>query len=36
MRGRYYTTGRFAQRASVSVRTLRFYDRAGLLEPSER
>ena len=36
MRGSFYTTGRFAQRASVSIRTLRFYDRAGLLEPSER
>jgi DNA-binding transcriptional MerR regulator len=31
-----YSTGRFAQRASVSVRTLRFYDRTGLLVPSER
>ena len=36
MRRRFYSTGRFAQRASVSVRTLRFYDRAGLLVPSER
>jgi DNA-binding transcriptional MerR regulator len=33
---RRYTTGRFAQRASVSVRTLRFYDNAGLLRPAER
>lgn len=33
---RWYSTGRFAKRASVSVRTLRFYDRAGLLVPSER
>jgi MerR family transcriptional regulator, thiopeptide resistance regulator len=33
---RRYSTGRFAQRAAVSVRTLRFYDRAGLLVPSER
>jgi DNA-binding transcriptional MerR regulator len=32
----FYATGRFAQRASVSVRTLRFYDRAGILEPSGR
>lgn len=36
MRRRFYSTGRFAQRASVSVRTLRFYDRVGLLVPSER
>ena len=36
MRRNFYSTGRFAQRASVSVRTLRFYDRAGLLEPSAR
>jgi DNA-binding transcriptional MerR regulator len=36
VRRRFYSTGRFAQRASVSVRTLRFYDRAGLLVPSER
>lgn len=36
MRHRLYSTGRFAQRASVSVRTLRFYDRSGLLVPSER
>lgn len=33
---RRYSTGRFARRASVSVRTLRFYDRAGLLVPSAR
>jgi MerR family transcriptional regulator, thiopeptide resistance regulator len=31
-----YSTGRFAKRASVSVRTLRFYDQAGLLTPSGR
>lgn len=31
-----YSTGRFARRASVSVRTLRFYDQAGLLSPSAR
>ena len=36
MTRQFYSTGRFARRASVSVRTLRFYDRAGLLEPSER
>jgi MerR family transcriptional regulator, thiopeptide resistance regulator len=31
----YYTTSQFAQRASVTARTLRFYDKAGLLSPSE-
>ncbi len=36
MKRRFYSTGRFAQRASVSARTLRFYDRAGVLVPSER
>ena len=33
---RMYTTGRFARQAAVSVRTLRFYDRAGLVQPSYR
>jgi MerR family transcriptional regulator, thiopeptide resistance regulator len=32
---RYYRTGQFAQKASVSVRTLRYYDKEGLLEPSD-
>jgi DNA-binding transcriptional MerR regulator len=32
--GRYYTTGQFARRAGVSVRTLRYYDQVGLLSPS--
>lgn len=36
MQSRSYTTGAFALRASVSVRTLRFYDRFGLLAPSRR
>lgn len=31
-----YRTGAFAKRASVSVRTLRYYDREGLLSPSHR
>lgn len=31
-----YRTGEFAKRASVSVRTLRYYDREGLLSPSHR
>jgi DNA-binding transcriptional MerR regulator len=29
-----YYTGEFAQKASVSIRTLRYYDRVGLLSPS--
>ncbi len=32
---RFYHTSQFAQKASVSVRTLRYYDKMGLLEPSE-
>lgn len=35
MTNSYYRSGAFAQRARVSVRTLRFYDRMGLLAPSE-
>lgn len=30
---RYYRTGQFARRASVTIRTLRYYDRVGLLQP---
>ncbi|GHO68664.1 hypothetical protein KSC_075560 [Ktedonobacter sp. SOSP1-52] len=30
----FYHTGQFAQMASVSIRTLRFYDKVGLLSPS--
>lgn len=33
---RTYRTGRFARMTSVSVRTLRYYDRIGLLPPSGR
>lgn len=29
-----YTTSQFAQKAAVTVRTLRFYDKVGLLSPS--
>lgn len=36
METRLYRTGAFAKRARISVRTLRFYDREGLLSPSER
>jgi DNA-binding transcriptional MerR regulator/phospholipid N-methyltransferase len=31
----FYTTGEFAKRANVSVRTIRYYDDKGLLKPSE-
>jgi DNA-binding transcriptional MerR regulator len=31
-----YRTGELARQASVTVRTVRYYDRAGLLSPSER
>ncbi len=31
----YYTTSQFAQKAAVTVRALRFYDKVGLLSPSE-
>ena len=31
---RFYHTGQFARKAAVSVRTLRFYDKVGLLSPS--
>ncbi|HET8912724.1 MAG TPA: MerR family transcriptional regulator [Ktedonobacteraceae bacterium] len=31
----YYTTSQFAQKASVTARTLRFYDKVGLLSPSD-
>ena len=31
---RFYRTGEFAQKAGVSARTLRFYDREGLLSPT--
>lgn len=33
---RFYRTGQFARRASVTLRTLRYYDRVGLLSPRER
>lgn len=29
-----YTTGEFAKRANVSIRTIRYYDGKGLLKPS--
>ncbi|MBA2362002.1 MAG: MerR family transcriptional regulator, partial [Chloroflexia bacterium] len=33
---RYYRSGQFARKTAVSVRTLRYYDREGLLAPSRR
>ena len=32
---RFYKTGQFARKASVSIRTLRYYDKEGLLAPSQ-
>ena len=34
MDSHFYHTGQFAQKASVSIRTLRYYDKVGLLSPS--
>ena len=31
----YYRSGQFARKAAVSIRTLRFYDKEGLLSPSQ-
>ncbi|MGN0316178.1 MAG: methyltransferase domain-containing protein [Fusicatenibacter sp.] len=31
---RYYTTGEFARMAHVTIRTIRYYDKKGLLKPS--
>src|SRR6476620_7675229 len=33
---RKYRSGQFAQKTAVSVRTLRFYDKVGLLSPAAR
>lgn len=33
---KYYTTGEFAKRARVTIRTIRYYDRRGILKPSYR
>ncbi|HEX7022358.1 MAG TPA: MerR family transcriptional regulator, partial [Trueperaceae bacterium] len=32
---RFYRTGQFAKKAAVSVRTLRYYDKQGLLSPTD-
>lgn len=34
LKRRLYQTGQFAQRASVTLRTLRYYDKVGLLSPA--
>lgn len=34
MNRKHYTTSQFAQKAAVTARTLRFYDKVGLLSPS--
>lgn len=34
MNGKIYTTGEFAKKAGVSVRTIRYYDKQGILKPS--
>ena len=30
----YYTSGEFAKKANVSIRTVRYYDKQGLLKPA--
>jgi|GEM_PF-6885451 len=32
----YYTSGEFAKKANVTLRTIRYYDRQGILKPSCR
>lgn len=32
----YYTTGRFAKKANVTIRTIQYYDKQGILKPSHR
>lgn len=32
---RYYTSGQFARKANVTIRTIRFYDKQGILKPSK-
>ena len=31
----YYTSGEFAKKANVTLRTIRYYDRQGILKPSK-
>ena len=33
---RFYTTGEFAKKAKVTIRTIRYYDKKGILKPSSR
>lgn len=33
--GQYYTSGEFARKARVTIRTIRFYDKQGILKPSK-
>ena len=35
MTGVYYTSGEFARKANVTIRTIRFYDKQGILKPSK-
>ena len=35
MSGGYYTSGEFARKAKVTIRTIRFYDKQGILKPSK-
>lgn len=34
MQNGYYTSGEFAKKANVTIRTIRFYDKQGILKPS--
>lgn len=34
-KGEYYTSGEFARKARVTIRTIRFYDKQGILKPSK-
>ena len=31
----YYTSGEFARKANVTIRTIRYYDKQGILKPSQ-
>ena len=33
---KYYTTGQFAKMAGVTLRTIRYYDKIGLLKPTNK
>ncbi len=35
MQSGYYTSGEFAKKANVTIRTIRFYDKQGILKPSK-